>query len=169
MCVWLSRLPQYFKSGGIDDDADIYLVSLYVALSNLPGNAFAYFMVDNIGRKWTLIISLVLSGSSVFSVLFISSTSGVTAFSCVFAAVSVAAWNALDVIVVELFPTQNRSSAFGIQAGLGRLGSIFSSVVFGQFADSQPAVPMTVTGVVLLLSAVCCILLPNSGRGTVMH
>ena len=63
----------------------------------------------------TLITSLVLSGCAVFSVLGISNTDGVVAFSCVFAGVSVSAWNALDVWIVELFPTHVRSTAFGIQ------------------------------------------------------
>lgn len=162
-------LPSYYKSGGIDDDSDVYLVSIYVGLANLPGNAFSYLLVDRVGRKWTLVLSLILSGAAVFIVLAITSTDGVVAFSCVFAAVSVSAWNALDVLVVELFPTKVRTTAFGIQAAIGRLGSIASSLVFGEFSDADPALPMTVTGVVLFASAMCCLALPDTGRGTAVH
>lgn len=69
-------LPSYYKSGGIDDDSDVYLVSIYVGLSNLPGNLFSYLLVDRIGRKWTIILSLILSGACVFVVLAITTTSG---------------------------------------------------------------------------------------------
>eukprot|EP00038_Savillea_parva_P006783 m.165807 g.165807 ORF g.165807 m.165807 type:complete len:550 (-) comp12608_c0_seq1:198-1847(-) len=162
-------LPSYYQSGGIDDDSDVYLVSIFVGLANLPGNMFSYLMVDRIGRKWTLILSLVLSGACVFVVLGITTTEGVVAFSCVFAAVSVSAWNALDVLVVELFPTIVRSTAFGIQAAVGRMGSISSSLIFGEFSDSNPALPMTVTGIALFAAALCCLMLPNTGRGTAIH
>lgn len=178
-CVWFLLsfgfygftlwLPSYYKAGGIDDDSNIYEVSIWVGLANLPGNVFSYLMVDRIGRKWTLITSLVLSGAAVFSVLGISNTDGVIAFSCVFAGVSVSAWNALDVWIVELFPTHVRSTAFGIQAACGRMGSIASSLIFGLFTDSNPEIPMLTTGVTLLLSSLCAIGLPNTGTGTVMH
>lgn len=69
-------LPTYYKSGGIDDDSDVYLVSIWVGLANLPGNTFSYLMVDRIGRKWTLVLSLILSGACVFVVLAITSTTG---------------------------------------------------------------------------------------------
>ena len=39
-------LPTFYKSGGVDDDTDIYLVSIWVGLSNLPGNMFSYLMVS---------------------------------------------------------------------------------------------------------------------------
>lgn len=178
-CVWFFLsfgfygftlwLPSYYKAGGIDDDSDIYEVSIWVGLANLPGNVFSYLMVDRIGRKWTLITSLVLSGCAVFSVLGISNTDGVVAFSCVFAGVSVSAWNALDVWIVELFPTHVRSTAFGIQAACGRMGSIASSLIFGLFTDTNPEIPMLTTGITLVISSLCAIGLPNTGTGTVMH
>jgi hypothetical protein len=68
-------------------------VSFFVACSNLPGNIFAYWSLDRLGRRLTLFLSMIASAASVFSILEVDSSAGTTVFSCVFAAVSVAGWN----------------------------------------------------------------------------
>ncbi len=61
MAVWFSLsfgfyglslwLPHYYEHGGVDTSVDIYRVSFYVALSNLPGNIFATWAVEKLGRR----------------------------------------------------------------------------------------------------------------------
>lgn len=51
-------------------------VSFYVALANIPGNLFAFWGVDWLGRRKTLLVSMLASAASVFSILEIHSTTG---------------------------------------------------------------------------------------------
>lgn len=162
-------LPEFFRGGGVDDDTDIYLVSLIVATANLPGNVFAYFAVDRLGRKWTLWTSLSLSGIAVFFILGVKTTAGVTVFSSVFAAVSVSSWNVLDVMMVEYFPTHTRSTAFGVMAAVGRLASIFSSSVYGLLRETNPTLPIILTGAAFISAAATTFFLPGTSSASVIH
>ncbi|MGH0133031.1 UNVERIFIED_CONTAM: hypothetical protein FKN15_035397 [Acipenser sinensis] len=75
--------------------------------------------------------SLLLSGVSVFFIWAVQTKTQTLIMSCVFSAVSIIAWNALDVIGTELYPTQLRSSALGFFMGVGRVASILGNVAFG--------------------------------------
>lgn len=111
---------------------NIYQTSFYVSIANLPGNVLAAWATERFGRKFTLVGSCFASGLAVFCIWFVGSPAGVTLFACLFAAVSVGAWNALDVVAVELFPTPMRTTAFGVQAAAGRLGAVVGNALFGQ-------------------------------------
>ena len=75
--------------------------------------------MEKIGRRLLLVLSLGLSGLCILCIFGIHNSLGTVIFSCVFSAVSVISWNALDVLSVELFPTHKRGTAFGL------LGTIF--------------------------------------------
>ena len=85
-----------------------------MALANLPGNIFAYYATDYLGRKVTLLVSMLASAGSIFSILKIHSTTGTTVFSCVFAGVSVAGWNSLNILSAENFATRYAVWAMGL-------------------------------------------------------
>lgn len=69
---------QYFKNGGLEDDADIYLATFLVALANLPGNLVAAWGMDKIGRRYMLSLAMGLAGCCVFFIFVINSTAGTT-------------------------------------------------------------------------------------------
>ena len=54
------------------------------------------------------VMSMGLSGASVFSIYFVTSSAANLALSCVFGAVSTMGFNALDCLGAELFPTRLR-------------------------------------------------------------
>eukprot|EP00045_Choanoeca_perplexa_P010210 m.102744 g.102744 ORF g.102744 m.102744 type:complete len:570 (-) comp15194_c0_seq1:68-1777(-) len=162
LTLWL---PSYYQHGGIDDSVSVYKVSFFVACANLPGNIFAYWSLDRLGRRLTLILSMIASAASVFSILEINSSAGTTIFSCVFAAVSVAGWNALSILSAELFPTSRRGAAFGLMTALGRVGAILGNTAFGQMSASNPQLPLFCTGGALAGGAFMCLMLAET-RGT---
>eukprot|EP00730_Choanoeca_flexa_P002278 TRINITY_DN10985_c0_g4_i2.p1 TRINITY_DN10985_c0_g4~~TRINITY_DN10985_c0_g4_i2.p1 ORF type:complete len:579 (+),score=80.45 TRINITY_DN10985_c0_g4_i2:171-1739(+) len=164
LTLWL---PNYYQHGGIDDTVSVYKVSFFVACSNLPGNIFAYWSLDRLGRRITLIVSMMASAASVFSILEINSTAGTTIFSCVFAAVSVAGWNALSILSAELFPTSHRGAAFGLMTALGRIGAILGNTAFGQMSASNPQLPLFCAGGALAIGAMLCLMLAET-RGAII-
>lgn len=165
LSLWL---PHYFEHGGVDDNVDIYQMSFFVALSNLPGNIFATWAVEKLGRRKTMAVSMALSGICVFMIPRLHKTSETVAFSCIFSAVSVAGWNTLDILSTEMFTTALRGCAFGLLAAMGRIGAIMSNLVFGEVSESNATLPLILTGFSLATGALICFLLPETA-GTKLH
>ncbi|XP_033904382.3 synaptic vesicle glycoprotein 2C [Acipenser ruthenus] len=141
---------------------EVYMEGFITAAANLPGNIFTIFMMDVVGGKVLLTFSLLLSGVSVFFIWAVQTKTQTLIMSCVFSAVSVIAWNALDVIGTELYPTQLRSSALGFFTGVGRVASILGNVVFGQLVDTNCAVPILLVAALLVIGGVAAIKLPRT-------
>jgi hypothetical protein len=61
---------------------------------------------------------------------------------CLFNFVSVSAWNALDCISAETFPTAQRASAMAVLAAVGRLGSTVAQFVNGWLMAAGAPAPL---------------------------
>lgn len=157
----LMWLPEFYREGGVSDDTNPYFVSFLVALSNLPGNLFSSWAVERLGRRMLLVLCLAVSGGCVFSIFGVHSSLGTVVFSCVFSGVSVGGWNALDVLSVELYHTDKRSTAFGFLAAIGRIGAILGNTLFGQMSGGSSALPLVLTGVSLVVGGALAIMLPH--------
>ncbi|KAG7279971.1 hypothetical protein CRUP_025223 [Coryphaenoides rupestris] len=83
----------------------IYFVSFLGTLAVLPGNIVSALLMDKIGRLRMLAGSSVISCVSCFFLMFGSNESGMIALLCLFGGISIASWNALDVLTVELYPS----------------------------------------------------------------
>lgn len=116
----------------------IYFVNFLGTLAILPGNIVSALLMDKIGRLRmlgrlqtaassnagtsggavkaidSLFFDFHAAGSSVIScvscffLMFGNSESGLIALLCLFGGISIASWNALDVITVELYPSDKR-------------------------------------------------------------
>uniref|UniRef100_A0A8C7FYQ7 Synaptic vesicle glycoprotein 2A n=1 Tax=Oncorhynchus kisutch TaxID=8019 RepID=A0A8C7FYQ7_ONCKI len=86
----------------------IYFVSFLGTLAVLPGNIVSALLMDKIGRLRMLAGSSVISCVSCFFLSFGSTESGMIALLCLFGGISIASWNALDVLTVELYPSDKR-------------------------------------------------------------
>uniref|UniRef100_A0A3B4VRS6 Synaptic vesicle glycoprotein 2 n=1 Tax=Seriola dumerili TaxID=41447 RepID=A0A3B4VRS6_SERDU len=137
-----------------------YMEGFAIAASNLPGNIFTILRMDSTGGK-ALLFSLVLSGLSVFFIYVVQTKTQSLVLSCVFSGVSVIAWNSLDVLGTELYPTQ-LSSALGFFTGVGRVAAIMGNVVFGKLVDTNCAVPVLMVSALLLTGGLVALLLPQT-------
>ncbi|XP_072291854.1 synaptic vesicle glycoprotein 2C [Eucyclogobius newberryi] len=140
----------------------VYMEGFFIAASNLPGNIFTILMMDSIGGKALLSFSLVLSSISVFLIYLVKTKGHTLLLSCVFSGVSVIAWNALDVMGTELYPTHLRSTALGFFTGVARVAAIMGNVVFGRLVDTNCAVPVLLVSVLLLSGGFAALLLPQT-------
>ncbi|KAJ8417134.1 hypothetical protein AAFF_G00283610 [Aldrovandia affinis] len=140
----------------------VYMEGFVTAASNLPGNIFTILLMDFVGGKIFLSCSLLLSSLSVFFIWMVKSKTQSLVMSCVFSAVSVISWNALDVVSTELYPTHLRSSALGFFTGVGRIGAIMGNVVFGQLVDSNCAVPVLLVSALLFTGGLTALRLPRT-------
>nr|XP_020515795.1 synaptic vesicle glycoprotein 2B-like [Labrus bergylta] len=140
----------------------VYMEGFIIAASNLPGNLFTILMMESTGGKVLLSCSLLVSSLSVFLIYVVQTKYQSLILSCVFSGVSVVAWNALDVVGTELYPTHLRSSALGFFTGVGRVAAIMGNIVFGKLVDTNCSVPILLVSAMLLTGGLVALLLPKT-------
>ena len=134
-----------------------------VAAANLPGNLLSGLLMERVGRKGILVSSLVAASLSAIGFCFALSMSEATVVfaACCLNAVSTCSWNSLDCLSTESFPTSLRTTALGLLAALGRLGSIAAQFVFGSLVDNHQEALLILAGVVLGAGALASVFLPK--------
>ncbi|XP_073509393.1 synaptic vesicle glycoprotein 2B [Phyllobates terribilis] len=145
-----------------DNDFLIYLVSFLGSLSVLPGNIISALLMDKIGRIRMIAGSMLISAVCCFFLFFGNSESAMIGWQCLFCGTSIAAWNALDVITVELYPTNKRATAFGILNGLCKLAAIFGNSIFASFVGITKVVPILIASTALVCGGLISLRLPET-------
>ena len=102
-----------------------------MTLAQLPGYYAAAWLVDIIGRKYTLSLFLLLSGICSF---FFGSASTPATLMCWGAAMSffnLGAWGVIYTYTPEQYPTTIRALGSGWAAGFGRIGGMLAPMLVG--------------------------------------
>ncbi|KAI5101263.1 synaptic vesicle glycoprotein 2B, partial [Silurus meridionalis] len=134
-----------------ENDILIYLVSFLGSLSVLPGNIIAGLLMDKIGRIKIIGSSMLVSSGCTFFLYLCFNAGAVISIQCLFFAASAAAWNGIEVITVELYPSSKRATAFGVLNGLCKFAAIISTFIFSKFVGITKIVP-----ILLSFSALAC-------------
>lgn len=173
MVVWFSLslgwygltlwIPTIFAE--TDVALDPYLDAFLVQAANLPGNILSSFLIERIGRKKVLSYSLVFACASAIGFPFAKTEVVVVLCACLLNAASTMSWNALDCLSTESFPTSLRSTAMGLLAATGRIGSIAGQFVFGALIHVSLFALLGVAGAILLVGAIAATLLPKEYVG----
>jgi MFS family permease len=164
LMLWL---PEYFdRRLSADDDDDgssvaddrVYAFALLVALANLPGNVASAFAVDVVGRRTTVAwcsatASLAAAAFAVVGGGGVSGWGGYVACACVFNALSVGGWNALDLWSAEAFPTATRSTAMGALGAIGRVGSLVGTSACGAAIGVSLTAPAWIACVAMVMGS----------------
>lgn len=148
----------------VASDTAVYFESFIVALSNLPGNAFTILVINKMGRRLLLALSMALAGISVFFFWLVETRTEMIVMSCVFSGLSISGWNSLDAVALENYPTHLRSTAFGVQAGVGRIAAILGNVVFGQLVDVHCSIPLLLVAALLFAGGLTVFKLPKTDQ-----
>ncbi|KAI0985181.1 hypothetical protein GJ496_000075 [Pomphorhynchus laevis] len=142
----------------------VYVESMLIAASSLPGNIASTLLIDKIGRKLLLIPCLFICAISVILMMLIKSHVAALLFSCLFSALSVIPFNVLNCIGIELFPTRFRAYSFSTQYMFGRVGAILATVSFGYFLDIYCYLPLLIVAINLMIAgAMSCGLKETKG------
>lgn len=161
---------------------------LYCA-ANLPGNVIVLYLIGKVGRKPLMLGSMLTA--TLFAVAFAfvatdtkadddnsdgsngddqTSGSGPNAALVIVAAMGfnaacTAAWDVINVVSTEVFPTHSRATALGALAAAGRLGSIGAQFVNGALQSSVPRL-LSVTACAMLAGAVAILGLSDRSAGS---
>ncbi|XP_051245991.1 synaptic vesicle glycoprotein 2A-like [Dicentrarchus labrax] len=174
-CKLVNSTFLHNKEGCILDFSDdfnnaymIYFVNFLGTLAVLPGNIVSALLMDKIGRLRMLAGSSVISCISCFFLMFGNSESGMIALLCLFGGISIASWNALDVITVELYPSDKRTTAFGFLNALCKLAAVLGISIFQSFVGITKAIPILFAAGALAAGSFLATKLPET-RGQVLQ
>uniref|UniRef100_A0A8C5AY20 Synaptic vesicle glycoprotein 2Ba n=1 Tax=Gadus morhua TaxID=8049 RepID=A0A8C5AY20_GADMO len=145
-----------------ENDIVIYLVSFLGSLAVLPGNIISALFMDKIGRIKIIGGSMLGSAACSFLLLLSFSQGAVICWQCLFYAVSVAAWNGLQVISVEVYPTAKRATAFGILNAVCKFAAIIGSFIFASFIGITRIVPIFLAIAALACGGLLALKLPET-------
>lgn len=160
--TWISVL---FEQIGLSNPfADTFIF----AAANLPGNLVSIFFVEKFGRKKLLTLGMILSAVSAIGFGWGSQNSLIVVLcAALFNAFSTTGWNSLDCMSVEGFPTSVRTSAMGLLAASGRLGSISAQFVFGSLEQNIPLL-LFITSACMAAGGLLSLLLPPDKTGSIL-
>jgi VNT family MFS transporter (synaptic vesicle glycoprotein 2) len=149
---------------------NVYFNALLFAASNLPGNLLSGFLMDRTGRTCMLVTTSLGAAASLMSFAYFAAQessdseslneSGIVISACVFQAFSIAAWNTIDCLTTERFPTSVRSTGMGLCAASGRVGAMLAQIINGALVGN-PVRLLLVASTSLVIAAFTPFLLPT--------
>lgn len=154
-----------------DDDYSaywVYFVNFLGTLAVLPGNIVSALLMDKIGRLSMLGGSMVLSGISCFFLWFGTSESMMIFMLCLYNGLSISAWNSLDVVTAELYPTDRRGTGFGFCNAMCKLAAVLGNLIFGSLVGITKAIPILLASSVLVGGGLIGLRLPDTRANVLM-
>ncbi len=166
--LWFSMVYSYYgiftwlPSLLVKDGHEVVTTFRYVlliTLAQIPGYFSAAFLVDRIGRKWTLIPYLF--GCAAAAYLFGNATSGteILLYGCLISFFNLGAWGVVYTYTPELYPTDRRATGAGMAAAFGRTGGILAPVIVGMMLSHGSHLIFLQFAIVVVLGAVGVIFL----------
>ncbi|XP_034047952.1 synaptic vesicle glycoprotein 2C-like [Thalassophryne amazonica] len=154
-----------------DDDYSaywVYFVNFLGTLAVLPGNIVSALLMDKIGRLSMLGGSMVLSGISCFFLWFGTSESMMIFMLCLYNGLSISAWNSLDVVTTEVYPTDRRGTGFGFCNAMCKLAAVLGNLIFGSLVGITKAIPILLASSVLVGGGLVGLRLPDTRANVLM-
>lgn len=125
--MWLPSLV--FQQGFTVVKTFEYVLSM--TLAQLPGYYCAAWLVDKIGRKYTLSAFLLFSGVASYFFGHASTAAALMMWGSVMSFFNLGAWGVLYTYTPEQYPTAIRALGSGWAAGFGRFGGMAAPMMVG--------------------------------------
>ena len=104
---------------------------LIMTLAQLPGYYAAAWLVDIIGRRYTLSLFLLLSGVCSFFFGNAADTTALLLWGSAMSFFNLGAWGVIYTYTPEQYPTAIRALGSGWAAGFGRIGGMLAPMLVG--------------------------------------
>ena len=170
-CGFTIFMPEFFSDKKIAT-RNIYPDSFFMQ-SGGPLGALVSSLIIRIpfvGRKWTLILSFLLSGVATFFFLLTSSSTQLVALCSIMYFFSFSGVSAMLTLTAELYPTSIRSTALGLCVCSSKGANLVSPLLAGFLQDgvTSVAIPVTIYAGSFWLATILALFLPETrGRDTV--
>lgn len=103
-----------------------FTFTLIITLAQIPGYAVSAWLIEKLGRRWTLTIFLIGSALAATGYGMAASEPAIIVAGCLLSFFNLGAWGALYAIGPELYPTAVRGTGTGAAAGFGRIASLIA-------------------------------------------
>lgn len=141
---------------------DPYISFMLSALVEIPGYTLSYISMQKLGRRPSMVGSLVLGG---ISVIISNATSSITALSLTFFLFgklwATCAFGTIYLYTSELYPTSLRTKGVGFSSMCSRISSILAPQI-SHLSHTAEWLPMAIFGVCGITSGLLCLLLPET-------
>ncbi|MFV0480703.1 MAG: MFS transporter [Campylobacteraceae bacterium] len=108
---------------------------LIMTFAQLPGYFAAAWLVEVIGRRYTLSSFLLLTGVASWFFGQATSAEAIIFWGCFMSFFNLGAWGVIYTYTPELYPTSIRAFGSGWAAGVGRIGGMLAPLCVGIFLD----------------------------------
>lgn len=102
-----------------------------MTLAQLPGYFTAAWLVEIIGRKYTLSLFLLLTGVAGWFFGQAATVTQIVLWGCTMSFFNLGAWGVIYTYTPELYPTSIRAFGSGWAAGVGRMGGMLAPAAVG--------------------------------------
>ncbi|KAI0691072.1 MFS general substrate transporter [Cytidiella melzeri] len=163
-------LPFLLSSRGAKFGDSSYFITyrnqVILSVLGIPGAFLAGWAVEQpyIGRRGTLAISAGLTGVFLFASTTARNSNALLGWNCGYAFHSNIMYGVLYAISPELFPAKDRGTGNGLTATATRVFGILAPVI-ALFANLATAVPVYVSGALIMAAGLLALLLPYEPRG----
>ncbi|XP_077341587.1 solute carrier family 22 member 7-like [Lithobates pipiens] len=142
---------------------DIYLTHLLYSLVEFPGKLGVYFLMNHLGRRWSLFLTMFMTGVCIGVSAGIPPSLGPfrTAVAITGKGFSEAAFTGLILYTAELFPTVIRQNGIGYTSFVGRIGASVAPLIF-LLDDIWHLLPQTIFCVTAVTCSFVACLLPET-------
>lgn len=136
--------------------------TLIITLAQIPGYAASAWLIEVLGRRFTLSIFLAGSALSAAGYGLADSVPSIITAGCFLSFFNLGAWGALYAIGPELYPTKLRGTGTGAAAGFGRIASIIAPSLVPLVAGAQgPIAVFTMFAIAFAVAAVAAFTMPE--------
>ncbi|KIP06743.1 hypothetical protein PHLGIDRAFT_24417 [Phlebiopsis gigantea 11061_1 CR5-6] len=143
-----------------------YRNQVILSVLGIPGAFLAGWAVEQryIGRRGTLAISAGLTGAFLFATTTARNSNALLGWNCGYSFHSNIMYGVLYAISPELFPAKDRGTGNGLTATATRVFGILAPVI-ALYANLETAVPVYVSGALIIAAGFLAMLLPYEPRG----
>jgi putative MFS transporter len=159
--IWL---PGIFRAQGFEA-LPIYENLLLLALAQVPGYMLAAYMVEKVGRRWTLAAFLFGSAAASYWFAAASSTAMIVAGGMLLSFSLLGAWGALYAYTPELYPTEVRGTGMGWASAMARVAGIGAPLIGAALLDVSLIAALTVYAGFFVVGACATLFLTHETRG----
>ncbi|WP_037287454.1 MFS transporter [Saccharibacillus sacchari] len=164
MFLWLPQVMVY-KDYSLTKSFEYVLI---MTLAQLPGYFTAAYFIEKFGRKFVLVVYLVLTAASAIWFGLADTTATLIAAGICLSFFNLGAWGGLYAYTPEHYPTSIRTTGAGLAASFGRIGGIIAPFLVGWLISQGVAITwiFAMFCIMILIGAAAVAFLGKETKGT---
>ena len=165
LSIWITSVVSFYALAlnATELGGDIFLNHIYGLLAELPTTFVVYLLIDRLGRKFTMVMALLISGSSLIIMAFVPKASA-TAIMALWLIGRIGSTCTLNVVwfyTAEIYPTNMRAQAIATCSMTARIFGAVAPFIIGLNAYNE-IIPFLVIGIPVIAAGLSALALPET-------